>query len=263
MGDVIQFLRWQDIVDILLVSFIIYRTILLIRGTRAVQMLGGIAVLIVIYFGARELELLTLYWLLRTLLSSIFLIIIIVFQRDIRRALTQVGKTPFYKTYDDALQNTIQVVVASARYLSRRRIGGLIVIERETGLRDYIESGHKVDATLTTELLVSLFLPSSPLHDGGVIIHNNRIQNAGCLLPLTKNPYINKRYGTRHRAAIGLSEETDAVIVVISEETQEISVIQHGSITTVSDETVLLNKLEEIFMPKDYQPHLWKNWFAK
>ncbi|MDX1777178.1 MAG: diadenylate cyclase CdaA [Desulfobulbales bacterium] len=263
MGDVIQFLRWQDIVDVLLVSFIIYRTILLIRGTRAVQMLGGIAVLIVIYFGARELELLTLYWLLRTLLSSIFLIIIIVFQRDIRRALTQVGKTPFYKTYDDALQNTIQVVVASARYLSRRRIGGLIVIERDTGLRDYIESGHKVDAALTTELLVSLFLPSSPLHDGGVIIHNNRIQTAGCLLPLTKNPYINKRYGTRHRAAIGLSEETDAVIVVVSEETQEISVIQHGSITTVSDETVLLNKLEEIFMPKDYQPHLWKNWFAK
>jgi diadenylate cyclase len=263
MGDVIQFLRWQDIVDILLVSFIIYRTILLIRGTRAVQMLIGIAVLIVIYFGARELELLTLYWLLRTLLSSIFLIIIIVFQGDIRRALTQVGKTPFYKTYDDALQNTIHVVVASARYLSRRRIGGLIVIERETGLRDYIESGPKVDANLTTELLVSLFLPSSPLHDGGVIIHNNRIQTAGCLLPLTKNPYINKRYGTRHRAAIGLSEETDAVIVVISEETQEISMIQHGSITTASDETALLNKLEEIFIPKESQQQLWKNWFAK
>jgi diadenylate cyclase len=263
MVDIIKFLRWQDIVDILLVSFIIYRTILLIRGTRAAQMLIGIAVLIVIYFGARELELLTLYWLLRTLLSSIFLIIIIVFQGDIRRALTQVGKTPFYKTYDDALQNTIQVVVASARYLSRRRIGGLIVIERETGLRDYIESGHKLDANLTTELLVSLFLPSSPLHDGGVIIHDNRIQTAGCLLPLTKNPYINKRYGTRHRAAIGLSEETDAVIVVISEETQEISLVQHGSITTLSDETVLLNKLEEIFIPRESQPHLWKNWFAK
>ena len=263
MGDVIQFIRWQDIVDILLVSFIIYRTILIIRGTRAVQMLVGIAVLIVIYFGARELELLTLYWLLRTLLSSIFLIIIIVFQGDIRRALTQVGKTPFYKTYDDALQNTIQVVVAGSRYLSRRRIGGLIVIERETGLRDYIESGHKVDANLTTELLVSLFLPSSPLHDGGVIILNNRIQTAGCLLPLTKNPYINKRYGTRHRAAIGLSEETDAVIVVVSEENQEISLVQHGSITTVSDETVLLNKLEEIFIPRESQPQLWKNWFAK
>lgn len=263
MGDVIQFLRWQDIVDILLVSFIIYRTILLIRGTRAVQMLVGIAVLIVIYFGARELELLTLYWLLRTLLSSIFLIIIIVFQRDIRRALTQVGKTPFYKTYDDVLQNTIQVVVASARYLSRRRIGGLIVIERETGLRDYIESGHKVDAKLSTELLVSLFLPSSPMHDGGVIIHENRIQTAGCLLPLTKNPYINKRYGTRHRAAIGLSEETDAVIVVISEETQEISLVQHGSITTMPDDTALMNKLEEIFIQRESQPQLWKNWFAK
>ena len=139
----------------------------------------------------------------------------------------------------------------------------LIVIERETGLRDYVGSGHRIDARLTTELLVSLFLPSSPLHDGGVIIHNDRIHTAGCLLPLTKNPYINKRYGTRHRAAIGLSEETDAVIVVISEETQEISLIQHGSITTISDETILLNKLEEIFIPRESQPQLWKNWFAK
>jgi len=263
MLDVVKYFRWQDAVDVLLVSFIIYRVILIIRGTRAVQMLAGIAVLIVLYFGARELELLSLYWLLRTLLNSLFLVIVIVFQRDIRRALTQVGKTPFSKTYDDALQNTIQVVVAAARYLSRRRIGGLIVIERETGLRDYIESGHKIDAKLTTELLVSLFLPSSPLHDGGVIIHNNRIQTAGCLLPLTKNPYINKRYGTRHRAAIGLSEETDALIVVISEETQEISLVQHGSISSVPDDTALLNKLEEIFMPKESQQYLWKNWFAK
>ncbi|OGQ99523.1 MAG: TIGR00159 family protein [Deltaproteobacteria bacterium RIFOXYD12_FULL_57_12] len=262
MPDVFQYFRWQDVVDILLVSFIIYRTILIIRGTRAVQMLIGIAVLIVIYFGARELELLTLYWLLRTLLSSIFLIIIIVFQHDIRRALTQVGKTPFYKAQDDIIL-TIRTVAAAAQYLSERRIGGLIVLERETGLREYIDSGHKIDAVVTKELLVSLFMPTSPLHDGGVVIHKDRIQTAGCLLPLSKNPYINKRFGTRHRAAIGLSEETDALIVVISEETKEISLVQDGKIETVANEKVLANQLETIFVPRDTQQQRWKNWFNK
>ncbi len=262
MLDALTFFRWQDAVDVLLVSFIIYRVILIIRGTRAVQMLAGLAVLIVIYFGARELELLTLYWLLRTLLSSLLLIVIIVFQRDIRRALTQVGKTPFYKPHDDA-EDIIDEIVSAAQYLARRRIGALIVIERDTGLRDYIESGHKVDALVSKELLISLFLPTSPLHDGGVVIHKNRIQTAGCLLPLTKSPYIDKRYGTRHRAAIGLSEETDAVIIVISEETQEISLAQHGSITKLENEQVLENRLESIFITKDIQPKLWKNWFSR
>lgn len=260
--DAIQFFRWQDVVDILLVTFIIYRTFLLIRGTRAVQMLAGIAVLIVIYFAARELELLTLYWLLRTLLSSIFLIIIIVFQHDIRRALTQVGKTPFTKTRDETI-HALEVVAAAAQYLSERRIGGLIVIENETGLRDYIDSGIKIGAELSKELLVSLFLPTSPLHDGGVVIYKGRIQTAGCLLPLSKNPHISKRYGTRHRAALGLSEETDAVVVVISEETQEISLVQDGRITTVSDKNALRNRLGAIFIPKDTQPPLWKSWFNK
>jgi diadenylate cyclase len=262
MFDALKYFRWQDAVDVLLVSFIIYRVMLIIRGTRAVQMLAGIAVLIVLYFGARELELLSLYWLLRTFLNSLFLIIIIVFQRDIRRALTQVGKTPFYKTHDDDTQYINEIVDAAA-YLARRRIGALIVIERDTGLRDYIESGHEVDAKLTKELLISLFLPTSPLHDGGVIIHNNRIKTAGCLLPLSKNPYIDKRYGTRHRAAIGLSEETDAVIIVISEETQDISIVRQGAITKLGGEKALQVELEKLFIPKEIQPLLWKNWFSR
>jgi diadenylate cyclase len=262
MLDVVKYFRWQDAVDVLLVSFIIYRIILIIRGTRAVQMLAGIAVLIVLYFCARELELLSLYWLLRTLLNSLFLVIIIVFQRDIRRALTQVGKTPFYKIFDDS-DHSLNEIVAATQYLARRRIGALIVVERDTGLRDYLESGHTVDGKLTKELLISLFLPTSPLHDGGVVISNNRIQTAGCLLPLSKNPYIDKRYGTRHRAAIGLSEETDAVIIVISEETQEISLVRQGTITKLDDEKQLTAALEAIFVSKDMQPLLWKNWFSK
>lgn len=262
MFNFVRYFRWQDAVDVLLVSFIIYRVILIIRGTRAVQMLAGIAVLIVIYFGAREMELLTLYWMLRALLNSIFLVIVIVFQQDIRRALTQVGKTPFYKPHEES-GRIIDEIIAAAQYLARRRIGALIVIERDTGLRDYIESGHKVDARVTKELLISLFLPTSPLHDGGVVIYKDRIQTAGCLLPLTKNPYIDKRYGTRHRAAIGLSEETDAVIVVISEETQEISLALQGTITKFENENALKNRLEAIFMHKDIQPKLWKNWFNR
>jgi diadenylate cyclase len=262
MLDVLKYFRWQDAVDVLLVSFIIYRIILIIRGTRAVQMLAGIAVLIVLYFGARELELLSLYWLLRTLLNSLFLVIIIVFQGDIRRALTQVGKTPFYKIYDDA-DHSLNEITEATQYLARRRIGALIVIERDTGLRDYLESGHTVDGKLTKELLISLFLPTSPLHDGGVVISNNRIQTAGCVLPLSKNPYIDKRYGTRHRAAVGLSEETDAVIIVVSEETQEISLVRQGAIKKLADEKQLTTELETIFVTKDIQPLLWKNWFNR
>ncbi len=264
MFDVLQFLRWQDVVDILLVSYVIYRIFLLIRGTRAMQMLAGIIILIVSYFGARELELLTVFWLLRTLLSSIFLLIIIVFQRDIRRALTQVGKAPFHKGgQDDTIMHTIDILMMASEYLIKRKIGALFVLERETGLKDYIESGHRIDAQVTMELLVTIFHPTSPLHDGGLIIHEGRIQTAGCLLPLSKNPYISRRYGTRHRAAIGLSEETDAVVVVVSEETQEISLVQHGSISTVPDTAALKRHLEAIFIPRETQPQLWKNWFGK
>ncbi len=263
MLDLLQSLRWQDIADILIVAYIINRVFLLIRGTRAVQMLLGIVVLIFFYFAARELEFLTLYWLLGTFLSSIFLIIIIIFQRDIRRALTQVGQTPFTKTYDDTIHSLGEIVTA-AQYLAQRKIGALIVIERETGLKDYIESGNTMDAHLSKQLLVSIFHPESPLHDGGVIVRNNRILTAGSVLPLTKNPYISKQLGTRHRAAIGLSEETDAVIIVVSEETQQISLVQHGAITSNLDKNALRSRLDAIFIPKEQQAQsLWKNWLNK
>ena len=263
MLETLKSIRWQDIVDILIVAFIIYRVILLIKGTRAVQMLFGIFILIVVYFAARELELLTLYWLLGSFLSSIFLIIIIIFQRDIRRALTQVGQTPFSKTHEETVHALVEIVKAT-KQLTQRKLGALIVIERETGLKDYLESGNTIDAAVSTQLLVSIFLPESPLHDGGVVIRNGRILSAGCVLPLTRNPYISKQLGTRHRAAIGLSEETDSVIIVVSEETQKISLVQHGAITTDLDENALRSRLDAIFVPKEYQPPLlWKSWLNK
>lgn len=262
MPDILSSLRWQDIADILIVSYIIYRVILLIRGTRAVQMLVGIIVITIIYFISNQLNLLTLHWLLRTFLSSILLIIIIVFQRDIRRALTQMGKTPFQKNQDMAVQD-LGEVISAAVYMARRRIGALIILERDNGLRDYIESGFILDANLLHELLVAIFFPMSPMHDGGVIIRDGRIHSAGCLLPLSKNPGIAKRYGTRHRAALGLSEETDAVILVVSEETQEISIVQNGKIMPLSDEEKLTSELQQIFLTQGNTTPLWKTWINK
>jgi diadenylate cyclase len=157
------------------------------------------------------------------------------------------------------MEKDIAEVISTVFYLSKRRIGALIIFERETGLGDYVESGFELDANLTKELLISIFMPVSPLHDGGVILTKGKIQTAGCILPLTQNPYINKRFGTRHRAAIGLSEETDAVVLVVSEETQEISLVQHGALTAVSDEIALKMSLRAIFIGSEGQkPSLWK-----
>lgn len=227
------------------------------------HMAAGIGVLILVYFGARELEFMTLYWLLGTFLSSIFIIIIIIFQRDIRRALTQMGQASYFgRGHEDDFLAIDEVIKASVA-LSREKKGALIILERETGLKDYIESGSPIDALVNSELLISLFQPDSPLHDGGVVISNGRIDSARCVLPLSKNPYISKRLGTRHRAAIGISEETDAVVIVVSEETRKISIVQHGAIITDLDEKALRNRLDAIFATKEQHIHLWKSWLNK
>ncbi len=262
MLDVFSYFRWQDFVDILVVAFVIHQAITIIRGTRSVQMVVGIGVLTIVYFLASILDLATFKWIMQTFLSSILLIIIIVFQHDIRRALTSVGKSPFHKQTEVA-DKELEEIIRTLFYLAKRRIGALIVIERETNLGDFVGSGFELDARLTKELLISVFMPVSPLHDGAVIISAGRVQHAGCILPLTQNPYINKRYGTRHRAAIGLTEETDAVVLVVSEETQEISVVRHGALTTVEDEISLTNSLRAIFIAKNGPSSSWKNWMRR
>jgi len=260
MTTLTELFRWQDILDIAIVAFIVYQILSIIRGTRSLQMLAGICVLIVVYFLARVFELATLMWLMQTFFSSLLLIVIIVFQQDIRRALTQVGRTPF-RGGSGILDKDIEEIVRAALYLSKRKIGALMVMERDTALSEYVESGFVLDAHLTKELLISIFMPVSPLHDGGVIINKGKIHSAACILPLTQNPYINKRYGTRHRAAIGISEETDAVVVVVSEETQEISLVRHGALTTMADEMTLTNNLRAIFLSDQPSSSPWKNWF--
>ncbi|HBT96474.1 MAG TPA: TIGR00159 family protein [Desulfobulbaceae bacterium] len=257
MTTLTELFRWQDILDIAIVAFIIYQIINIVRGTRSLQMLGGIGILIVVYFLARVFELATLMWLMQTFFSSLLIIIIIVFQQDIRRALTQVGRTPFHGG-TGVLEKDLDEIVRAAVYLSKRKIGALMVMERDTALNEYVESGFVLDARLTKELLISIFMPVSPLHDGGVIINKGKIHSAACILPLTQNPYINKRYGTRHRAAIGISEETDAVVVVVSEETQEISLVRRGALTTMADEIILMDNLRAIFISNQPSSASWK-----
>jgi len=261
MFDSVSYFRWQDVLDILVVAFIIHQLVSVMRGTRSVQMVVGIGILTLVYFLASVLHLSALLWVMQTFLSSILLIVIIVFQKDIRRALTQVGRSPFQK-HTDIVEKQMEEIIRTLFYLSKRRIGALIVIERETSLGDFIESGFKLDALLTKELLISVFMPASPLHDGAVLINRERITHAGCILPLTQNPYINKRYGTRHRAAIGLTEETDAVVLVVSEETQEISIVRHGALTMVEDEITLKKNLQAIFVANNGSSYSLKHWMG-
>ncbi len=260
MLESLSYFRWQDLVDILVVAFVIHQLILIIRGTRSAQMIAGIGVIVIVYFLASVLDLSTLKWIMQTFLSSLLLITIIVFQHDIRRALTRFGKSPFHKD-SDVREKNLDEVIRALFYLSKRRIGALVVIERDTNLGDFIESGFELGANLTKELLISIFMPVSPLHDGAVIVRESRIEHAGCILPLTQNPYINKKYGTRHRAAIGLSEETDAVVLVVSEETQEVSIVQHGALTITEDEVSLAKNLRAVLVNKSSTSG-WKSWMG-
>ena len=245
--------RWVDwtyisgILDVLLVFFLIYRTLLLVRGTRAEPMLLGLGIIVLVYIASRVLHLATLNWVLGNFLDSVILVIVVLFQDDLRRALIKVGLVPgFGSDSPKAWEISIKEISQAAAELAYRRIGGLIVIRREVGLEDYIEPAVKVQALVSHQLLVSIFLPTSPLHDGAVIIEGDRIVAAGAVLPLTFSPSISKAYGTRHRAAIGLSERSDALIVVISEETGTISLIREGRISKDLDEKTLCGALHRV-----------------
>lgn len=253
----IPIIRWLDVVDILVVSYIIYRVILLIRGTRAVQMAAGLALIILIYFAAGELRLFTLHWLLEIILSSLFLLIIIVFQDDIRRALAQMGQTPFPKLRVKTFQ-VLEEIAKAATSLLESHTGALIVLERDVGLKDHLESGVTIDGKVTRALICTIFDKRTPLHDGAVIIQKGRLSVAGCMLPLSTNPNISRRLGTRHRAAIGITEQTDAVVVVVSEETGSLSVAIAGKITRDIDLGTLRRILHNAFASEKTEKPWWR-----
>ena len=242
-------IRWIDILDIIIVAFIIYQIMVLVKGTRAQHMLWGLAILIIIYFLSQWSGLVTLRWVLNIFLSSIIIIIIVIFQHDIRRALIQVGRPQLFSGAEKAEKvYEIEEVVKTSFSLAQKEIGAIIVLERNVGLRDYIEVGREIDAKVSHELLTSIFHPSSPIHDGAVIIHGGRITSASCYLPLTTNTHVSKSLGTRHRAAIGLTEETDAVVVVVSEEKGTVSLIVEGVIRQSLEPPDLRESLQRLFV---------------
>jgi diadenylate cyclase len=243
---------WWDVADIAVVSLIIYEMLMLIRGTRAVQMgLGGAIVFGLFYLsGWSHLE--TVNFLIRNFVGYVVFAIIVLFQADIRRALAHLGRAPVFRyfTKDESAEESIEELIVAAGLLSAKRIGAIVAIERQIGLRNYIEGGIPLEAVLTYDLLVSIFQLSSPLHDGAVIVQNDRIAAAACFLPLTVNPKLSKEFGSRHRAAIGLTEENDAVAIVISEETGIISVVADGQVERGLDADSLRSRLQALLHPK-------------
>ena len=222
---------WVDVLDILIVAFLVFQLLQFIRGTHAVQMALGGMVLVLVYFVSQWFNLEAVNWLLRTFLPYVVFGIIVVFQAEIRKVLAHLGKPPLLGAFgSQRTEEVVDEVVLAATSLAAQRTGAIVVLEREMGLRAYIETGIGLDALLTYDLLISIFNPGTPLHDGAVIVQGNRIAAAACFLPLTVNPELSRQLGSRHRAAIGVTEDTDAVAVVVSEETGTISVVVGGRI---------------------------------
>lgn len=224
--------NWWDVIDILIVSILIYEGLKLIRGTRAAQMALGSVVVLGLFWLSRRYPLQTVNWVIRNVFVYVGFAAIVLFQSDIRRALSHLGRAPFFRYLAGTKESdeTLEEVLTAAGLLAKGRVGALIVLEREIGLRNYVESGIPLDAAVSYDLLTTIFHPGAPMHDGAVIIQENRVAAAACFLPLTVSPTFDRELGTRHRAAIGVTEESDAIAVVVSEERGEISVAVDGRI---------------------------------
>lgn len=244
LADLMQMVTLRDVLDVALVALVIYNLLLLIRGTRAVQIILGIIFVAVAYYVAGAAQLLTLQELLAKFLLVLPFAIIVLFQQEIRHALASFGRNPLWGLgAHRKVETTIKEVVLASTSLSDQRIGALMVIQRLEGLRNYIENGVSIDAQISYDLLINLFTPDTPLHDGAVIIQQDRIAAAACFLPLTLNPELSKTFGSRHRAALGISEEADALAVVVSEETGAISLALNGELIQNLDSKTLRNSL--------------------
>jgi diadenylate cyclase len=244
LSDLVQMVGWRDVLDIALVALVIYNLLLLIRGTRAVQIILGIIFIAVAYYVAGAAQLLTLQELLAKFLLVLPFAVIVLFQQEIRHALASFGRNPLWGLgAHRKVESTIKEVVLASTSLADQKIGALMVIQRLEGLRNYIENGVTIDAQISYDLLINLFTPETPLHDGAVIIQQDRIAAAACFLPLTLNPELSKTFGSRHRAALGISEEADALSVVVSEETGSISIALNGELIRDLDSKTLRNSL--------------------
>ncbi len=245
--------RIQDYIDIIIIAYVIYRLFVWIRGTRAVQLIKGIIVLIAAMLIAEYFRLYTIRWILANLQTMLLVALPVVFQPELRRALEQIGRGRFFSQSlsslpEEDMSKVIQEIIKAVKVLARNKIGALIVIERETGLNDYVESGIRINGILSSEFLINIFIPNTPLHDGAVIVRGDRVLAAGCFLPLTDSQDLSTELGTRHRAAIGITENSDAVVVVVSEESGILSLANDGKLTRYLDETTLKEMLVELCM---------------
>lgn len=251
-----QFIRIQDLLDILIVAYIIYKAIGLLRETRAMQLIKGIVILLVIFQISSWFQLSVLNYLLLNTFQFGVIAMLVVFQPELRRALEKVGRSKFGEVLNiinpnspEVITQTVEKIADSVSTLSKNRIGALIVIERKTKISDIVRTGVTIDSEISAELLVNIFVPNTPLHDGAVVLRENRIMAAGCFLPLTQNQELTLELGTRHRAALGMSETSDAVIVVVSEETGKISIALEGSLTRNLTVESLVRALLKILLP--------------
>jgi len=251
MTEIIRKIHFWDVLDILLVAYILYRLFLLIKGTRAVQMLMGLGILLVALIFSRWADLHTINWLVQNFMAQVVLVILVLFQPELRRALAQMGENPLLSSLAPVESTKfLDEIVKSSVSLANRRVGALMVLERETDLKNMVEMGTELDSKVSRDLILSIFHPTSPMHDGAVIIRRGRIAAAGCFLPLSVSSRLSKSLGTRHRAAIGLTEETDAAVVVVSEETGTVSLAMGGRLTRDLDAVSLRRVLTRVFVTK-------------
>lgn len=259
MADFLQSMEWQDYLDILLLTFIFYRILTLVKGTRTIPILLGFSLVLALYLFSNIFQLEAIGLVLNSLANSLVLVLVILFQAEIRNALAQFGLITFFSGVANFNKDVIDEAIQGAFMMSRERIGALIVFEREVGLRNFIEKGTSLDAVTNKEILLSIFRSTSPLHDGAVIIdRKGRLAAARCLLPITSNTKISPILGTRHRAAIGLTEETDAVVLVVSEERSEVSLSYKGELMRESShqniKTLLFDLMDVKSHPLQAEP---------
>ena len=260
--------RIRDIIDILIVAFAFYKLFMLIRETRAEQLTKGIIVLFVATKISEWLELFTVYWILEKTMTVGVLAILIVFQPELRRGLEYIGRSRFFtKSFaeikDESLSQVVDEIVDAVASLSRQKIGALIVMERETGLSEVVETGTRIDGKISSGLLINIFIPNTPLHDGAVLIKDDIVKAAGCFLPLTDNASLSKELGTRHRAALGISEKSDCLAIIVSEETGAISIAENGSLARYLDTKTLKQILIDMYKPKIQRQSFFIKWRRK
>ncbi|MFZ5967502.1 MAG: diadenylate cyclase CdaA [Bacillota bacterium] len=254
----------RDIIDMTIVAFVFYKLFMLIRETRAEQLIKGLLVLLIATKLSEWSRLYVINWILRNTMTLGIIALLIIFQPELRRALEYIGRSKFLtksivEMDDEELMYNINEIVETATALSKDKIGALLIIEREIGLGDYMETGIPINGDISSGLLINIFIPNTPLHDGAVIIRKNKILSAGCVLPLTENPNLSKELGTRHRAGIGITERSDAVAVMVSEETGAISISIDGKLSRFLDGKTLRRILKNAFKQEDKKPLFnWK-----